>query len=211
MLEDTSKHAVTTRQPPMTTETATMARPTAKVGEPAPEFTLPVFDPAEPSNMKKQVSLRDYHGRWLVLFFYPMDFTFVCPTEILALADRKPDFDDLGTELLGVSTDTVYTHRAWVETPRDKNGISGTNYPIAADHGGEAARSYGVLVEGEHVALRGLFVIDPEGILQYAVINSLNIGRSTEETLRTIAALQTGGLCPSDWKPGQKTLEVGAR
>ncbi len=178
----------------------------AKVGQPAPDFTMPVFNPEEPNNTSRQVVLSDYSDKWLVLFFYPMDFTFVCPTEILALADRKGEFDELGVSILGISTDTFFTHRAWAETPREKNGIKGVNYLLGADHSGEVARSYGVLVEPDHVALRGLFVIDPKGILQYAVINCLNIGRSTDETLRTIAALQTGGLCPSDWKPGKKLL-----
>jgi peroxiredoxin 2/4 len=180
----------------------------AKVGEPAPDFTMPVFDPATPTNMKLLTSLSDYQGNWLVFFFYPMDFTFVCPTEILALADRKRDFDELDAHILGCSTDTVFTHRAWVNTPREQNGIAGTNYPLAADHTGQVARSYGVLVEDTHAALRGLFIIDPDQILQYAVIHSLNIGRSTDETLRILAALQTGGLCPSDWQPGEETLEV---
>lgn len=181
--------------------------PVVRVGEPAPAFTLPAFDPAQPERNDLQVSLSDYAGQWLVFFYYPMDFTFVCPTEILALADRRRDFEDLGASLLGCSTDTLYTHRAWAETPRDRNGIAGLNYPLAADHGGEIARSLGILVEPEHVALRGLFIIDPTGILQYAVVHALNIGRSTDETLRVLAALQTGGLCPSDWKPGQRTLE----
>lgn len=180
----------------------------AKVGEPAPDFTMPVFDPANPTNTNLRASLSDYQGSWLVFFFYPMDFTFVCPTEILALADRKREFEELGARILGCSTDTVFTHRAWANTPRDKNGIAGTNYPLAADHTGQVARSYGVLMEDTHAALRGLFVIDPHQILQYAVIHSLNIGRSTDETLRILAALQTGGLCPSDWRPGKKTLET---
>jgi peroxiredoxin 2/4 len=179
----------------------------AKVGEPAPDFTIPVFDPANPTKTELRTSLSDYQGSWLVFFFYPMDFTFVCPTEILALADRKRDFDDLGARILGCSTDTTFTHRAWVNTPRERNGIAGTNYPLAADHTGHVARSYGVLVEDKHVALRGLFIVDPDQILQYAVIHSLNIGRSTDETLRILAALQTGELCPSDWRPGKKTLE----
>ncbi|WP_437339189.1 peroxiredoxin [Sorangium sp. So ce394] len=182
----------------------------ARVGEPAPEFTLPVFDPAAPNRHDLTVSLSDHSGRWLLFFFYPMDFTFVCPTEILALADRRADFDQLGTSLLGCSTDTTYTHRAWAMTPREQNGIAGVNYPIAADHSGEVARRYGVLIEGVHAALRGLFIVDPKGVLQYAVIHSLNIGRSTDETLRVLAALQTGGLCPSDWKPGKDTIEIAA-
>jgi peroxiredoxin 2/4 len=179
----------------------------AKVGEPAPDFTLPVFDPADPSDNKLQASLGGYRGDWLIFYYYPMDFTFVCPTEILAFAQHKKDFDDLGARILGCSTDTVFTHRAWADTPRDKNGIAGVNYPIAADHTGDVARRYGILIEPEHVALRGLFIIDPEGVLQYAVIHSLNIGRSTEETKRVLAALQTGALCPSNWKQGGKTLE----
>jgi alkyl hydroperoxide reductase subunit AhpC len=120
----------------------------------------------------------------------------------------------MGAKILGCSTDTIYTHRAWVETSREKNGISGTNFPIAADHGGRVAAQYGVLVEEEHVALRGLFVIDPGGRLEYAVIHSLNIGRSTDETLRVLAALETRGLCPSNWRPGAQLLpdpEQGVR
>jgi peroxiredoxin 2/4 len=182
----------------------------AKVGEPAPDFDLPVLDPADPSNTKLRASLSGYRGDWLVFFFYPMDFTFVCPTEILAFADHRDELDELGAKILGCSTDTIYTHRAWVETPRDSNGIAGTNYPLAADHSGEVARRYGILIEEDHAALRGLFIIDPSSVLQYAVIHSLNIGRSTEETRRVLTGLQTGGLCPSNWKPGGKTLESPA-
>lgn len=178
----------------------------AKVGRPAPDFTLNVYDPADPDNSGKTVSLADYKGKWLVFFYYPMDFTFVCPTEINALADRLQDFQEIGAEILGASTDTFYTHKAWANTPRDQNGIAGLNYPVAADHNGKVARKYGILLEEQNIALRGLFIIDPEGVLQYSVINSLNIGRSTDETLRVLEALQTGGLCGSDWKPGQKTL-----
>src|SRR5690349_17496698 len=139
----------------------------AKVGEPAPDFTMPVFDPSNPSNTKLRISLSDYQGSWLLFFYYPMDFTFVCPTEILAFADRRREIDDLGARVLGCSTDTIYTHRAWASTPRQENGIAGVNYPLAADHTGEVARRYGILVEEEHIALRGLFIIDPDQILQY--------------------------------------------
>jgi peroxiredoxin (alkyl hydroperoxide reductase subunit C) len=180
----------------------------AKVGEPAPDFDLPVLDPADPSNSRLRASLQGYRGDWLVFFFYPMDFTFVCPTEILAFAEHQAEFEDLGARILGCSTDTIHTHRAWLDTPREKNGIAGTTFPIAADHSGDVARRYGILIEEEHAALRGLFIIDPAGVLQYAVIHSLNIGRSTEETRRVLTALQTGGLCPSDWKPGGRMLQV---
>lgn len=185
-----------------------MSNEFAKVGELAPEFTLSVFDPAEPDNAEKKVSLKDYRGQWLVFFFYPMDFTFVCPTEILALADRKAEFEEAGAALLGCSTDTYFTHKAWCNTPRKSNGIEGTNYLLAADHTGEVARKYGVLIEKENIAHRGLFIIDPNGVLQYSVVTALNVGRSVDETLRVLQALQTGGLCPSDWEPGMETLTI---
>lgn len=177
----------------------------AKVGQPAPSFRMKTT--ANLKTLDSVATLEDYRGKWLVLFFYPLDFTFVCPTEILALSDRYEEFQELGADILGVSTDSVYSHRAWLNTPRDMNGIQGTKFPLAADITKEVARAYGVLVEEEGIALRGLFIIDPDGILQYAVINSLNIGRSVDETLRVLQALQTGGLCGSDWKPGQQTLQ----
>jgi alkyl hydroperoxide reductase subunit AhpC len=163
----------------------------AKIGTPAPHFSLPAFDPREPNNNERTVSLADFKGKWLVFYFYPMDFTFVCPTEILALADRKAEFDEIGCEIVGCSTDTYFTHKAWVQTPRAKNGIEGTNYLLAADHSGEIARAYGVLIEGKNIAHRGLFVIDPQGVLQYSVVTALNVGRSVDETLRIVQALQT--------------------
>jgi peroxiredoxin (alkyl hydroperoxide reductase subunit C) len=182
----------------------------AKVGEPAPDFDLPVFDPADPTNLELRVTLEGYREVWLMLFFYPADFTFVCPTEITAFAGHKQELDGMGAKILGCSTDTIHSHRAWAETPRAKNGIQGVNYPLAADHGGHAARSFGVMVERDHVALRGLFLIDPKSVLQYAVVHALDIGRSTDETIRVLAALQSGGMCPADWKPGGKTLSAPA-
>ncbi|MCX7799261.1 MAG: peroxiredoxin [Fimbriimonadales bacterium] len=179
-------------------------RAVAKVGQPAPDFTMPSTLDIE--RLDKTVSLSDYRGKWLVLFFYPLDFTFVCPTEITALSDRYEEFQALNCEVLGVSTDSVYSHRAWLRTPRSQNGIEGTKFPLASDMTHEVSASYGVLVEDKGIALRGLFIIDPDGILQYAVINNLNVGRSVDETLRVLEALQSGGLCGADWKPGMKTL-----
>ncbi len=176
----------------------------AKVGKPAPKFTMPSTINME--KLDKPVSLDDYKGKWLVFFFYPLDFTFVCPTEITALSDRLEEFTELGAEVLGCSTDSVYSHRAWVNTPRSQNGIEGCQYPLASDITKEVSRKYGVLIEEEGIALRGLFIIDPEGVLRYSVVNDLNIGRSVDETLRVLQALQTGGLCPSDWKPGKALL-----
>ncbi|MCC6730837.1 MAG: peroxiredoxin [Chthonomonadales bacterium] len=183
-----------------------MAGRTARVGEHAPDFCMKTT--ADMKTLDSTASLSDYRGKWLVLFFYPLDFTFVCPTEITALSDRYEEFTELNADVLGVSTDSVYSHRAWVNTPREQNGLAGQTYPLASDITKEVARDYGVLIEKEGIALRGLFIIDPQGVLQYAVINNLNIGRSVDETLRVLEALQTGGLCPADWKPGKALLTV---
>lgn len=174
------------------------------VGLPAPDFEMESTKNLE--TLDEKVKLSDYRGKWLVLFFYPLDFTFVCPTEITALSDRYEEFQELNAEILGVSTDSKFSHRAWINTPREENGLGPINYPLAADTTHKVSRDYGVLVEDEGIALRGLFIIDPEGIVRYQVVHDENIGRSVDETLRVLQALQTGGLCPSDWKPGQKTL-----
>lgn len=178
----------------------------AMVGQPAPDFDMPSTRNIEKLN--ENVKLADYRGKWLVLVFYPLDFTFVCPTELTAFSDHYDEFLGVGAEIVGISTDSVYSHRAWIQTPRDKNGIEGLRYPLAADMGGSVARDYGVLIEDKGIALRGLFVIDPEGVLRYKVVHDLNIGRSVDETMRVIQALQTGGLCQAEWRPGQETLKV---
>jgi peroxiredoxin (alkyl hydroperoxide reductase subunit C) len=178
----------------------------AKVGQPAPSFDMPSTKNIEKLN--ENVQFDDYKGRWLVLLFYPLDFTFVCPTELTSFSDRYDDFEGIGAAVIGISTDSVHSHRAWLKTPRDKGGVEGLRYPLASDITKTVARDYGVLIEDKGVALRGLFVIDPEGTLRYAVIHDLNVGRSADETLRVIQALQTGGLCQADWRPGQETLKV---
>ncbi len=178
----------------------------ALVGKPAPDFDMPSTKNIEKLN--ENVKLSDYAGKWVVLLFYPLDFTFVCPTELTTFSDRVEDFEGIGAEVIGVSTDSVHSHRAWLRTPREQNGVEGLKYPLASDITKEVARSYGVLIEDKGIALRGLFVIDPEGILRYAVVHDLNVGRSAEETIRVIQALQTGGLCQAEWRPGQETLKV---
>ncbi|HEX6622919.1 MAG TPA: peroxiredoxin [Pyrinomonadaceae bacterium] len=178
----------------------------ALVGKPAPDFDMPSTKNIEKLN--ENVKLSDYAGKWVVLLFYPLDFTFVCPTELTTFSDRVEDFDGIGAEVIGVSTDSVHSHRAWLRTPREQNGVEGLKYPLASDITKDVARSYGVLIEDKGIALRGLFVIDPEGILRYAVVHDLNVGRSAEETIRVIQALQTGGLCQAEWRPGQETLKV---
>src|ERR1044072_6360197 len=188
----------------MTAATAVAAEK-AQVGQPAPDFEM-----ASTKNIEKlnePVRLSDYKGKWVVLVFYPLDFTFVCPTELTTFSDRYQDFVDIGADVIGISTDSVYSHRAWLNTARDKCGVEGLKFPLAADSTKKVASDYGVLIEDRGIALRGLFVIDPEGILRYKVVHDLNVGRSAEETLRVIQALQTGGLCQAEWKPGKKNLK----
>jgi peroxiredoxin 2/4 len=178
----------------------------AKVGQPAPDFNMPSTKNME--TLAENVKLSDYAGKWLVLLFYPLDFTFVCPTELTAFSDRLEELNGVGAEVLGISTDSVHSHRAWIKTPRDQNGIEGLQYPLASDVGGKLARAYNILVEESNIALRGLYIINPEGKLQYSVVHDLNIGRSVDETLRVLQGLQTGGLCAADWTPGQANLKI---
>ncbi len=177
----------------------------AKVGQPAPDFNLPSTKNME--SLGENVKLSDYKGKWLIQVFYPLDFTFVCPTELTAFSDRLDELNGIGAEVIGISTDSVHSHRAWIKTPRDQNGIEGLQYPLASDVGGRLARKYNILIEDDNIALRGLFIIDPEGVLRYSVVHDLNLGRSVDETLRVLQGLQTGGLCAADWTPGQETLK----
>ncbi|WAH39242.1 peroxiredoxin [Alicyclobacillus dauci] len=174
------------------------------VGRPAPDFDM--LSTKNMDTLDEHVKLSDYKGKWLVFFFYPADFTFVCPTEIIAMNDRLQEFKDLDAEVLGASTDSVHSHKAWINTPKTENGLGGLDYPLAADFTKTVARSYDVLVEEEGTALRGLFIIDPEGVLRYQVVHDMNIGRSVDETLRVLEALQAGGMCPANWKPGEALL-----
>ncbi|WP_432354823.1 peroxiredoxin [Sporosarcina sp. A2] len=175
------------------------------VGTQAPRFEM---EAVMKDKSFGKVSLEENmkNDKWTVLFFYPMDFTFVCPTEITAMSDRYDEFEDLDAEVIGVSTDTIHTHKAWINTDRKDNGLGELNYPLAADTNHEVARNYGVLIEEEGIALRGLFIVNPEGEMQYQTVFHNNIGRDVDETLRVLQALQTGGLCPANWRPGQKTL-----
>jgi peroxiredoxin (alkyl hydroperoxide reductase subunit C) len=177
-----------------------------QVGKKAPDFDMP--STKDMKGLKENARLSDYKGKWLILFFYPLDFTFVCPTEIKAFSDRYNDLKSAGAEVLGVSTDSVYSHRAWINAKDSEGGLGSINYPLASDITKDVSRDYGVLLEDKGIALRGLFIIDPDGVLQYQVVHGLNIGRSVDETLRVLEALKTGGLCAADWKPGQKPLNV---
>ncbi len=157
-----------------------------------------------------KVNLDDYKGKWVVLFFYPADFTFVCPTELGELADNYQVFKDINTEVLVASTDTVFCHKAWHDTSET---IKRIEFPMIADPSGRLSRDYGVMIEGVGLALRGTFIIDPEGNVKSYEINDNSIGRSTEEILRKVQASQFvaehGEVCPASWKPGGKTLKPG--
>jgi alkyl hydroperoxide reductase subunit AhpC len=159
----------------------------------------------------KDIKLSDYRGKYVVLFFYPLDFTFVCPTEIVAFSDRIDEFKKRGAEVLGVSIDSHFSHLAWIKTPRAQGGLGGINYPLVADLNKAIAREYGVLLEGAGIALRGLFLIDRDGVIRNIVVNDLPLGRSVDETLRVLDALQhfeqNGEVCPADWKPGGLTIK----
>lgn len=179
---------------------------TLKIGKPAPQFQLEAVQEGQ----FKKISLADYKGKWLVVFFYPLDFTFVCPTEICAFSDRLDEFHKIGAEVVGVSVDSKYTHFAWTNQPRNQGGIQGLRYPLLADLNRRMADDYGVLTE-DGVALRGLFIVDPDGIVQHATINNLGVGRSVDETLRVLQAFQfvrtNGEVCPANWKPGSSTMK----
>ncbi|KAL1934384.1 hypothetical protein VTP01DRAFT_6566 [Rhizomucor pusillus] len=179
----------------------------AQVQKPAPEFTLPAVVNGE----FKDVSLSDYKGKYVVFFWYPMDFTFVCPTEILAFSDRVKEFEALNTAVIAASTDSEFSHLAWINTPRKQGGLGEMNIPIVADKTKKVARDYGVLIEDAGVALRGLFIIDPNGIVRQITINDLPVGRSVDEVLRLVEAFQFtdkyGEVCPANWQKGSATIK----
>jgi len=159
----------------------------------------------------KEISLEDYAGKYLVFFFYPLDFTFVCPTEIIAFADRADEFRNIGCEVVACSTDSHFCHFAWVSQPRKQGGLGDMNIPLLADKTGDISKAYGVFKEDEGFAFRGLFIIDPKQNLRQITINDLPVGRSVDETLRLVQAFQFtdkyGEVCPAGWKPGQKGIK----
>lgn len=181
----------------------------AFVSQPAPDFKAQAYVNGE----FKEVSLSQYKGKKVVLFFYPLDFTFVCPTEILAFADSIDEFKKRNTEVLGVSVDSHFTHMAWANTSRQEGGIQGVNYPLVSDLSKQIARDYGVLLEAG-IALRGLFIINKDGVLKHSTINHLDLGRSIDEVLRLLDAVDYteahGEVCPANWKKGDKAMKPTA-
>ncbi len=170
--------------------------PTLQIGKPAPEFTMEGYFKGD----HKKYSLKDFRGKWVILFFYPLDFTFVCPTELIELSKRHDEFEKVNTQVLGISVDSVYSHEAWLKELGD------FNYPLLSDMTKNVSWDYNVLLEEEGVSLRGAFIIDPDGVLKCYMVNDLAIGRNVDELLRLVCAFQTGDLCPVGWNKGKKTL-----
>lgn len=178
------------------------------VGKKAPDFRLK----AVVKGRIEECTLSSYRGKYVVLFFYPLDFTFVCPTELHAFQEKSHEFEVRGVQVLGCSVDSCFSHIAWLNTPRAKGGIEGVEYPILSDINKQLSTAYDVLKEGEGVALRGLFLIDKEGVVRHQMVNDLALGRSVEEVLRTIDALifseRHGEVCPANWHPGKSAMKA---
>lgn len=175
---------------------------TIRVSRPAPSFEAGAYLRGEAEPLR--VSLADYRGTWVVLFFYPRDFTFVCPTELQAFARLEPQFGEENAVVLGASTDSFECHKAWYETDPRLRDVA---FPVIADTSHQVSDAYGVLLDDGR-ALRGTFIIDPEGTLRHVSVNDTDVGRDPDETLRTLRALRTGALCPASWRPGEATLTV---
>lgn len=186
---------------------STPAEGCLRVGQSAPDFTATAVVDQE----FKTIKLSDYRGQYVILFFYPLDFTFVCPTEITAFSDRYDEFTSLKAEVLGVSVDSEFSHLAWIQTERKAGGLGDLAYPLVSDIKKEISTAYNVLEPEAGVALRGLFLIDKDGTIQHVTINNLSFGRSVDETLRVLQAVQhvqshPDEVCPAGWTPGDKTM-----
>ncbi len=178
------------------------------VSKAAPDFELEGYFNGDFQRYK----LSDYRGKWVIILFYPLDFTFVCPTEVLNFSKTAPELTKLNCQIFGISVDSKFVHKAWVDTKREEGGLGGhLNYPLLSDLNKVTSRDYGVLMKNEGVALRGLFLVDPDGIIMHATINNLSVGRSVTEATRVIKAFQfvtthNGQVCPADWEEGEDTM-----
>jgi len=178
-----------------------------EINKQVPDFSAEVFQNDE----IRRIRLGDYRGKWVVLIFYPADFTFVCPTELEDAAELYGKFREANAEIISVSTDTAFAHKAWHDS---SPAISKVNYPMMADPNGNISKMFGVYIDEEGLALRGTFIIDPDGVLKTIEINNNDIGRSAKETLRKLQAAQFvrehgGNVCPANWEPGEETLKPG--
>ncbi len=182
------------------------------VGKAAPEFMATAV---QEGKVIESLKLSAYKGKYVVLFFYPLDFTFVCPTELHAFSEKLDEFKKKGVEVLAVSVDSHFSHLAWLNTPKEKGGIQGVRYPIISDINKTISRDYDVLAEGRGIAYRGLFLIDKEGIVRHQVINDLPLGRSVDEVIRMVDALQffekNGEVCPANWRKGEKGMKTSQK
>jgi peroxiredoxin (alkyl hydroperoxide reductase subunit C) len=181
------------------------------VNKKAPNFTaLAVLE----DNSMEELTLSDYRGKYVVLFFYPLDFTFVCPSEIIAFDDKLEEFKKRNCEVIAVSVDSQFSHWAWKNTPRNQGGLGQVRFPIVTDLDKKISKKYGVLLKKESVALRGLFIMDKDGVIHHSTINNLSLGRNVEEVLRTLDALQFteehGEVCPANWNPGDDAMKPTA-
>ncbi len=178
------------------------------VGKPAPHFTAKA---AVKGRIIDEFSLREFLGKYVLFFFYPLDFTFVCPTEIHAFQEQLKEFEKRNTQVVGCSIDSWFSHLAWLNTPKSKGGIEGVEYPLVSDINKNIARNFQVLKEDEGIAYRGLFLIDKQGIIRHQLVNDLPLGRSVDEALRMIDALiffeNNGEVCPANWKTGAKGMK----
>jgi len=176
-----------------------------QIGKPAPDFQALAYDRTQDESEQqfREIRLADYRGQWVCLFFYPLDFTFVCPTEIVAFNAMLDEFEDRNCGLLTASTDSVYAHKSWCDLHAD---LSGLRYPMLADTSHRLSAAFGILDEEQGVAQRGVYLIDPEGIVRWLAVHDLDVGRNVDEVLRVLDALQTDKLCPCNWQSGQATL-----
>ncbi len=183
------------------------------VGKPAPDFNVKAV--INGTEIVPSYTLSSLKGKFVVLFFYPKDFTFVCPTELHAFEEKRSEFEKRGVQLLGCSVDSEYSHFAWLAMEKGKGGIQGVKYPVLADFNKTIARDYDVLDEASGAAYRGLFLIDKNGIVRHQVVNDMPLGRSVDEALRMVDALQfneaNGEVCPANWKSGDKALKANAQ
>lgn len=176
------------------------------VGKKFPQFALKAVVGEDIKHAFQDVNLNTYHGKWMVLFFYPKDFTFVCPTEIKGFADLNREFNDRDAQLITASTDSEFVHLAWKTQTKELKGLP---FPMLADIKRELSSALGILDENEGVAQRATYIVDPEGIIRFVSVNDLNVGRNPKEVLRVLDALQTDELCPCNWEKGKDTIKVG--
>ncbi len=176
-----------------------------RVGHPAPDFTAKAYNRAKDGTDKQfdDLKLSDFRDKWVCLFFYPLDFTFVCPTEIVAFNKALGEFEDRNCQVLTASTDSVYSHKGWCDAHSDLKALK---YPMLADTNHALSEAFGVLDEQKGIAYRGVFLIDPTGVVRWLAVHDLGVGRNVEEVLRVLDALQTDKLCPCNWQKGEKTI-----